>query len=120
MRSVPSGSFERIVTLESLWNAWLKCRHGKRRQPNMAAFDIDADIHIIRLRRALRGGYYRPRRYRLKIVQDPKTRLIATPEIIDRVLQRALLDDIGPTYERGFIDQCHRQFKSVRKRAIRK
>jgi hypothetical protein len=107
MRSVPSGSFERLSSLESLWYAWLRCRRGKRRRPSMAAFDLDADNHLIRLYRALRGGAYRPSPYHLSLVRDPKLRLIAAPAISDRVLQNALLADIGPTYERGFIDQSY-------------
>ena len=107
MRSVPAGSFERLSSLEALWHAWLECRRGKRRQPRMAAFEIDADTHVIRLHRALRGGYYRPLPYRLTVVQDTKTRLIAAPDIGDRVVQQALLTDIGPTYERGFIDHSY-------------
>ncbi len=105
MRSVAAGSFERLSQLEALWYAWRQCRRGKRRQPRMAAFELDADIHIIRLCRALRDDTYQPAPYRLSIVRDPKIRLIAAPNIRDRIVQNALLADIGSTYERGFIDQ---------------
>ena len=111
MRSVPAGSFERLSSLESLWVAWWLCRRGKRRQPHMAAFELDADSHVIRLYRSLQQGSYRPAPYHLSVVRDPKTRLIAAPAIVDRIVQQALLSEIGPTYERGFIDQsyacCH-------------
>ncbi len=107
MRSVPAGSFERLSRLGALWGAWLRCRKGKRRQPRIAAFDLDADTHVCRLHRSLSSGGYRPRPYRLKVVQDPKTRLIAAPAIADRIVQNALLAEIGPTYERGFIDQSY-------------
>jgi RNA-directed DNA polymerase len=40
-------------------------------------------------------------------VQDPKIRLVAAPALRDRVLQRVLLDTLGPTYERGFIDHSY-------------
>ncbi len=73
----------------------------------MAAFDLDADRHIFALSRALRSGRYQPRPFRLQVITDPKTRLIAAPAIIDRVLHRAILDDIGPTYTRGFIDHSY-------------
>lgn len=107
MRSVPAGSFERLSGLESLWHAWLDCRRSKRRQPRLAAFDLDADTHVFRLHRALRNGSYRPASYRLSVVRDPKLRLIAAPAIVDRIVQNALLADIGPTYERGFIEQSY-------------
>jgi RNA-directed DNA polymerase len=103
MRSVPAGSFERLIAIEALWRAWLRCRDGKRRQPAMAAFDLEADRHLFRLQRELASGAYRPRPYRLTVVQDPKTRLIAAPAIRDRIVQTALIAEIGPTFERGFL-----------------
>ena len=107
MRTVAASSFERLSEPRALWRAWLSCRRGKRRQPRIVAFDLDADTHIFRLHRALRDGRYRPSGYRLQVVHEPKTRLVAAPEIPDRVVQTALLDDIAPVYERGFIDQSY-------------
>ncbi len=103
MRSLPAGSFARLSSLAALWRAWLETRRGKRRQPRLAAFDVDADTHLIRLQRALAAETYQPAPYRLTIVHEPKTRLIAAPAIVDRIVQRALLDEIGPSYERSFI-----------------
>ncbi len=105
MRSVPSGSFRRITSVEGLWRAWLAYRRGKRRRPEVAAFELDADTRLIRLGYRLRTGRYRPGPYRVLVVQDPKTRLIAAPALEDRILQNALVGDIGPSYERGFLDQ---------------
>lgn len=105
MRSVAADSFQRFTELEALWRAWKRCRRGKRRRPSVAAYDLDADQYLCRLHRRLRNGTYRPSLYRLQVVRDPKTRLVATPELDDRVLHHALLADIGPTYERGFLDQ---------------
>lgn len=90
-----------------MWHAWLDCRLGKRRQPRLAAFDLDADTHVFRLHRALHDDSYRPASYRLSVVRDPKLRLIAAPAIVDRIVQNALITEIGPTYERGFIDQSY-------------
>lgn len=105
MRSVPTGSYQRLTQLGGLWRAYLRCRAGKRRQPAMAAFDLDADSHVLALQRALRDGTYRPGRYRLHILRDPKTRLIAAAPIRDRVLHRALIDELAPHYEPSFLPQ---------------
>lgn len=105
MRSVPAGSFDRLSSLEALWRAWLACRRGKRRQPRVAEFDLDADRHVCRLHHALRTGSFHPGAYRLQVIYDPKKRLVAAPSLRDRIVQTALLTEIGPTYERGFIDQ---------------
>ena len=71
-------------------------------EPRDVVGSVGQDLH-----RALRSGTYRPRPYSLKVVQDPKTRLIAAPAIVDRIVQNALLTEIGPAYERGFIDQSY-------------
>ena len=107
MRSVPAGSFERLTELAALWSAWKDYRRGKTRRPRVAAFDLDADRHLIALRRDLRRGAYRPGGYALSVIRDPKTRLIAAQPVRDCVVQQALLDDIGETYERGFIDHAY-------------
>ncbi len=73
----------------------------------MAEFDLDADRRLCALQRNLAAGVYRPDPWRLRIVHDPKTRLIAAPSIRDRVVHRALLDEIGPYYERGFLDHSY-------------
>lgn len=104
MRSVPAGSFERLTSPLSLWHAYLRCRLGKRRQPAMATFDLDADTHLFQLHRELLGGTYRPGRYRLHIIRDPKTRLIAAAPVRDRVLHQSLVGELGPHYERSFLD----------------
>ncbi len=107
MRSVPAGSFERLTEIPALWSAWEDYRRGKSRHPRVAAFDLDADRYLIALQRDLRRGAYRPGGYSLAVIRDPKTRLIAAQPVRDCVVQQALLDDIGPTYERGFIDHAY-------------
>lgn len=107
MRSVANGSFTRLSSLESLWRAWKICRRGKRRRPTIATYDLDADRNLCHLHRRLSQGTFRPNSYRLNLVHDPKTRLIATPALDDRIVHHALLSDIGPTFERSFIDQSY-------------
>ena len=73
----------------------------------MAAFDIDADRHLCALHRTLVADRYAPEPWRLRVIRDPKTRLIAAPSIRDRVVHRALLDEIGRHYERSFIEHSY-------------
>jgi hypothetical protein len=105
MPSVPPGSYERLASFPTLWTAWHAYWRGKRRRPAVAAFDLDADLGVLALQRDLAAGTFTPAAYRITLVADPKVRIVAASAIRDRVLQRALLDGIGPTYERGFIDQ---------------
>ncbi|MCI0666943.1 MAG: reverse transcriptase/maturase family protein [Methylococcaceae bacterium] len=110
MRIVPRGSFERLSRDVALWKAYLACRKGKRRQPNMARFDLDADREIVRLHKQLADGCYRPKPWTLRVIHDPKTRLIAAPAIRDRIVHRALIDEIGEIYERSYIHHSYTAF----------
>ena len=107
MRSIPTGNFHRLAAADALWRAYLLCRQGKSRQPKMARFDLDADRHVIKLHRQLIQGQYACSPWSLRIIRDPKLRLIAAPTIRDRIVHRALLNEIGPHYERGFIDHSY-------------
>jgi RNA-directed DNA polymerase len=104
VRSVPAGSFARLTEFPALLAAWRRCRQGKRGRATVAAFELDWDRALLRLQRDLRDGAYRPAAWRLHRIADPKPRLIAAPAVRDRVVHHALLTEIGPTYERGFID----------------
>ncbi|MBM3223194.1 MAG: hypothetical protein FJZ47_05230 [Candidatus Tectomicrobia bacterium] len=105
MRTVRAGSYQRLASQEALWAAWRQCRRGKRRSAAVARFDIDCDQHLLALQRALLRGCYRPAPWRLHVIRDPKTRLIAAPAVRDRVLHHAVLTEIGPVFERRFLDQ---------------
>ncbi len=107
MRSVPAGSFQRLCALESLWAAWRACRRGKRRRPTLAEFDLDADRYLLVLGRELKRGGYHPSPWRLRVIRDPKLRLIAAPAVRDRIVHHALLREIGPWYERSFIEHSY-------------
>ena len=65
MRSVAAGSFERLSSFDGLWRAWGASRRGKRRWPTLASFDLDADLTLLHLHRALREGRYAPSPYRI-------------------------------------------------------
>ena len=107
MRTVPAGSFERLSSLEALWQAWKRYRQGKRRQPRVAAFDRRAEHHVWRLHQALRAGHYRPGSMQVRLVRDPKLRLIAAAPIVDRVVHQALVSALAPHIERRFIHHSY-------------
>ena len=107
MKTLQSGSYQRLASPASLWQAWRACRRGKRRNPTIARFDIDCDRHVFALHRELLQHRYRPSPWRLHAIRDPKTRLIAAPAVRDRVVHHAVLNEIGPVYERSFMHQSY-------------
>jgi retron-type reverse transcriptase len=62
---------------------------------------------VFALHRALRSGSYQPGPFRQHVVRDPKTRLISTPCLRDRVLQQAIVDELAPCYDHRLIDHCY-------------
>jgi Reverse transcriptase (RNA-dependent DNA polymerase) len=105
MRTLAPGSYQRLSSLDALWRAWRACRRGKRRNPTVARFDIDWDRHLLALQRELLEQRYCPAAWRLHAIGDPKVRLIAAPAVRDRVVHHAVLQEIGPVFERGYLEQ---------------
>lgn len=105
MRTLRNGSYQRLASLDALWQGWRECRRGKRRSPAVAMFEVDCDRHLLMLQRELLQYRYRPSPWRLHGIRDPKTRLIAAPAVRDRVLHHAVLNEIGPVFERRYLDQ---------------
>lgn len=107
MRSVPSGSFERVSSLGALWRAYTLHARGKLRRPAVARFSLDADTHVLALQRALAAGTYRPGPFCQLVLRDPKTRLISVPSLRDRVVHQAVVAELDPHYRRGYIDASY-------------
>ena len=102
LRSIPAGSFQRLSDPVALWRAWRRCRQGRRRKPDIARFDVDADRHVLSLHRALQAGSWTPGPYRLRLVRDPKPRCITIAPIGDRIVHQAIVTELAPHYARGF------------------
>jgi hypothetical protein len=96
-----------LAGLDNLWLSWLAARKGKRRSPMVAAFELDAERYIMGLHRDLTAQRYRPQRYRLHYVTDPKRRLIAAAPFHDRVVQHAVVRVAHPRFGRSFIDDSY-------------
>ena len=80
---------------------------GKARSPRIAAFHVDADRNVLRLHRALRAGTYRAGPLDVRLVRDPKLRLVAVADVHDCVVQQALVSEVACYYERSFLDHSY-------------
>jgi RNA-directed DNA polymerase len=65
--------------------------------------------HEERLRRELLAGTYRPRPVRRKTIPKPGggERELGIPTVVDRVVQQAILQVLGPRFEAGFSKHSH-------------
>lgn len=95
--------FDRIVAWDNLWAASRMARRGRRSRPNVAAFELEREAELVRLREELSVGSYRPGRYRSFHIREPKRRLISAAPYRDRVVHHALVRVIAPLFERNFV-----------------
>jgi hypothetical protein len=61
------------------------------------------DQRLVGLQRELASQRYRPRGYRLMLIQEPKRRLIAAAQVRDRVVHHALHRVLAPLLDPGLI-----------------
>ena len=80
---------------------------GKRRKPGAASFMANLETEVLRLERELRSGTYRPGRYTVIHVRDPKPRMVSAAPFRDRVVHHAFCAVAEPIFERGFIHDSY-------------
>jgi retron-type reverse transcriptase len=95
--------YPRIYNFHNLLAAFEKARKGKRTQPGVAAFEYNLERELLSLERTLRDETYRPGKYTSFYIYEPKRRKISAAPFRDRVVHHALINVIGPIYERQFI-----------------
>jgi hypothetical protein len=93
---------DEVASPLNVWCAWRDFERGKRRRPDVAAFALDADRHVLRLARELADGSYRPGGYRLLRITDPKRRLVAAAPVRDRVVHHAVHRVLAPRVNSSF------------------
>jgi retron-type reverse transcriptase len=96
--------FDRIANFQALHGAYRRAVKGKRKKPGAATFSANLERELLVLERQLRDGSYRPGRYTVIEVHDPKQRLVSAAPFRDRVVHHALCAVICPIFETGFID----------------
>ncbi|MBP8981177.1 MAG: hypothetical protein KBG09_08045 [Syntrophobacterales bacterium] len=95
--------FGKLISFENLYQASRKARAGKRGKPGCAAFEMDIEEELMRLRRELADKTYRPGPYREFTIYESKERKISAAPYRDRVVHHALCNIIEPIFEKSFI-----------------
>jgi retron-type reverse transcriptase len=99
--------FPRICAYDNLYFAWRAAARGKRKSPEVAAFEYALTDNLLRLEGELRQGRYRPRPYRHFRITYPKPRRISAAPFRDRVVHHALVRQIEPVFEARFIHDSY-------------
>lgn len=99
--------WHRLVSFENLWTAYLAARRGKRRRPQVAAYELDAETRLLSLQARLENGTYQPGRYRTFVVREWKRRVVSAAPFEDRIVHHALCQVIEPIWEARFIHDTY-------------
>jgi hypothetical protein len=91
-----------VTSFENLLAAAKAAAAGKRSRRDVAAFEMDLEPELARLRRELMQGEYVSGAYRDFRVNDGKPRLISAAPFRDRVVHHALTRVLEPVSERRF------------------
>ena len=95
--------FAQICAWNNLLLAHARASRGKRRQPNVAAFERRLEDNLLALQAELLTKTYTPGSYASFYIHEPKRRLISAAPFRDRVIHHALCNLIEPVFERSFI-----------------
>ena len=95
--------FGRFANFNALTAAAKIAAKSKRRKPGVAAFLANREREVLRLEEQLRSGSYRPGKYFVIEILEPKRRMVSAAPFRDRVVHHAVYNVIAPIFENGFI-----------------
>lgn len=95
--------FEKAFNKESLYQAYLDARQGKRDKRPCFDFEKSLGTNLDTLHRELHEGTYRVSPYYAFEIHEPKTRIIHAPTFRDVVVQHAIYRVIYGIFDRTFI-----------------
>lgn len=104
---------ERVLAPENLARAWKRVKANKGApgidKMTIEAFPAFCWRHWPRIRQALMEGTYRPAPVRRVFILKPdgSLRPLGVPTVLDRVIQQALAQVIGPLFESGFHEHSY-------------
>ena len=83
-----------MCQFETLYRAYLTARKGKRNKAGTAQYEANALACTEKLSRLLLTKNYRPSKFEIFKVYEPKERLVQAPAFVDKVVLHAATDNI--------------------------
>ena len=77
-------NYEEICSFETLYRAYLEARKCKRQKAGTAQYEANALVYTDRLSRLLLSGSYRPSKFEIFKVYEPKERTVQAPAFVDK------------------------------------
>lgn len=95
--------FEKIISLENLFDAWTEFKKEKAGKSDVAEFEVNLEDHVFKLHEDLKHGTYKHGGYFSFFVHDPKRRHIHKASVRDRLLHHAVHRIIEPVWNKLFV-----------------
>ena len=100
--------YDRIIAPENLLIAFNKAAKGRRKYVVVRRAEAKLEANLAKLRQKLVDGSYMTGRYKSQVVFEPKRRTIhSLPFFPDRVVHHAILNVLGPYWDRMFIHDSY-------------
>lgn len=98
-----SHTFEEIISIENLLEAWKEFKKGKKNKKDVQEFSIRLMDNIFSLRSDLLHHSYKHGGYQAFNINDPKPRHIHKASVRDRLLHHAIYQILYPFFDKTFI-----------------
>ena len=117
MKDRLSFSYNDIISVENLFEAWREFVRGKKNKRDVAEFSLNLAKNIFDLHNDLKTKTYTHGGYTAFNISDPKPRNIHKASVRDRLLHRAIYRILYPFFEDLFIYDSYscRNFKGTHK-----
>lgn len=100
-------TYDSIISLENLLEAWKDFVRGKRSRKDVQEFELNLMSNIISLHDDLFDKTYRHSPYEAFNISDPKPRNIHKAQVRDRLLHHALYRTLYPFFDKAFISDSY-------------
>ena len=95
--------FEKMISLEYLFESWYAFRRGKRKKLDVQIFERHLEDNIFSLRDELASCEYKHGPYFQFDVFDPKRRFISAASVRDRLVHQMVFSLLSDVFEKRFI-----------------
>lgn len=98
-----SCSYHKLISIESLFQAWDEFKKGKRKKSDVQLFERDLEDNLFDLHYQLKSKTYRHGSYQEFYVNDPKRRHIHKASVADRIVHHLLYKYLYKMLDKTFI-----------------
>ena len=99
--------YRRLCSRDNLYLAYEKARKGNSKNDVVIEFEKNLEKELAGLKLELENFTYKPRPLKRFVINDPKNRVIHASAFRDRVIHHAIINIIGPIFEKIFISDSY-------------